>query len=158
MKIDITKILLFIILAILGWNLVSGLFNTEDVEKDLLREQLVQQSKLIKSGEGRYEKLLDDYHDQKSLLEELKSSNKDLYKDIKKSNEEIVALTLTTVPSESDIDEIPSIIAAAEPPSTWSYGDDGFVTAITGASLRETAKLKDPPTGVYAVVELYSTT
>lgn len=106
MKIDITKVLLFIIVAILGWNLVSGLFNTKDKEKDLLREQLVQQSRLIKSGEGRYEKLLNDYHDQKSLLEELKSSNKDLYKDIQKSNEEIVALTKVVLKFEDKLDSL----------------------------------------------------
>lgn len=106
MKIDVTKILLFIILILIGYNTIKNYLFPDNSEFEKLRKELVTTSELVKLKDGRYEKLLNDYNTSKELLKSLKKSNEELYRDIKKSNEKVVAVTQALIGFKDKFDSL----------------------------------------------------
>jgi hypothetical protein len=106
MKINVTKILLFVILALMGYNTVKDYFFPDNSEFEKIRKELVTTSELVKLKDGRYEKLLNDYNSSKELLKDLKNSNQSLYRDIKKSNEKVVAVTRALIGFKDKLDSL----------------------------------------------------
>lgn len=62
-----------------------------------LRKSIIANDSLTKEKDGQYAKLVDYYKSEKDLKNELKESNKELYKTIKSENERILSLTKAVI-------------------------------------------------------------
>lgn len=85
---------LYIIIAILALMIMYlAFFKKDDDKYDTLRREMVKSNTLLKVSEGNYKKLVDDYNTSSDLMDSLLKTNKDLHKDIEKSNDKVVSLT-----------------------------------------------------------------
>lgn len=73
---------------------------TDDLKKSILSSDL-----LVKESEGRYAKLVDYYNTEKDLRNQLKRSNEDLYRIIKKQDERLLSITSSVVSLQNKLDE-----------------------------------------------------
>jgi hypothetical protein len=62
-----------------------------------LKKSIIASDRLTKEADGRYAKLVDYYASQGDLMKELKESNKDLYKTIKKQDERLLSITSSII-------------------------------------------------------------
>jgi uncharacterized membrane-anchored protein YhcB (DUF1043 family) len=74
-----------------------------DRDIDELKKSIIASDKLTKEADGRYAKLVDYYASQGDLMKELKDSNKDLYKTIKKQDERLLSITSSIITLDSKI-------------------------------------------------------
>jgi hypothetical protein len=91
----IGAILLSIILILLFKN--CQIQNGADKELDTLKKSIIASDKLTKEANGRYSKLVDYYASNGDLMKELKESNHDLYKTIKKQDERLLSITSSII-------------------------------------------------------------
>jgi uncharacterized membrane-anchored protein YhcB (DUF1043 family) len=68
-----------------------------------LKKSIIASDKLTKEADGRYAKLVDYYASQGDLMKELKDSNKDLYKTIKKQDERLLSITSSIITLDQKI-------------------------------------------------------
>jgi len=68
-----------------------------------LKKSIIASDKLTKEADGRYAKLVDYYASQGDLMKELKESNKDLYKTIKKQDERLLSITSSIITLDQKI-------------------------------------------------------
>jgi hypothetical protein len=74
-----------------------------DRDIDELKKSIIASDKLTKEADGRYAKLVDYYASEKDLMKELKESNEDLYKTIKKQDERLLSITSSIITLDSKI-------------------------------------------------------
>jgi uncharacterized membrane-anchored protein YhcB (DUF1043 family) len=72
-------------------------------ELDDLKKSIIASDKLTKEADGRYAKLVDYYATQGDLMKDIKESNKDLYKTIKKQDERLLSITSSIITLDSKI-------------------------------------------------------
>jgi len=100
-----------IIGAILVSAIVMLLFKNCQIQKgadreiDELKKSIIASDKLTKEANGRYVKLVDYYASQGDLMKELKESNKDLYRTIKKQDERLLSITSSIITLDQKIVE-----------------------------------------------------
>jgi len=84
--------ILIIIIALL---LFKNCQLQRDTDREIndLKKSIIASDKLTKEANGRYAKLVDYYATQGDLMKDLKESNKDLYKTIKKQDERLLSIT-----------------------------------------------------------------
>jgi len=101
------KISIGILVLLLSWVLLTlNRIKSESVDQlDSLKKSIIASDSLIRESEGRYSKLVDYYHTEKELKNELKDSNRELYEIIKKQNERILILSNSIVTLKSAISE-----------------------------------------------------
>jgi hypothetical protein len=58
-----------------------------------LKKSIIQSDRLTKEANGQYAKLVDYYNSERALIRDLKESNRDLYKTIKKQDERLLSIT-----------------------------------------------------------------
>lgn len=68
-----------------------------------LKKSIIASDKLTKEADGRYAKLVDYYATQGDLMKELKESNRDLYKTIKKQDERLLSITNSIITLDSKV-------------------------------------------------------
>ena len=76
-----------------------------DREIDELKKSIITSDKLTKEANGRYAKLVDYYASQGDLMKELKESNKDLYRTLKKQDERLLSITRSIITLDQKIVE-----------------------------------------------------
>ena len=77
----------------------------KDADRDIddLKKSIIASDKLTKEANGRYSKLVDYYVSQGDLMKELKESNRDLYKTIKKQDERLLSITSSIITLDKKI-------------------------------------------------------
>ncbi len=100
----ILLIVLIIIIVFLGWKL-DYLKSKNDDALDVLKKSIIINDSLTKEADGRYVKLVNYYNTEKDLKNELKKSNEDLYKVIKKEGEKILSLTSAVITLQGIVNE-----------------------------------------------------
>lgn len=95
---------LILVILILAWRVG---FNNKKFEEatDELKKSIIESDSLRKEADGRYAKLVDYYNTEKDLKKELKESNEELYKVIKKQNERILSLTSAVITLQGQLSE-----------------------------------------------------
>lgn len=68
-----------------------------------LKKSIIASDKLTKEADGRYAKLVDYYATQGDLMKDLKESNRDLYKTIKKQDERLLSITNSIITLDSKV-------------------------------------------------------
>ena len=68
-----------------------------------LKKSIIASDKLTKEAAGRYAKLVDYYATQGDLMKDLKESNRDLYKTIKKQDERLLSITNSIITLDSKV-------------------------------------------------------
>ena len=101
---SILLIILLVIILFLGWKINSINESNEDVQ-DALKKSIIMNDSLTKEADGRYAKLVNYYNTEKDLKNELKKSNEDLYKVIKKEDEKILNLTSAVITLQGIVNE-----------------------------------------------------
>jgi hypothetical protein len=96
-------VLIFVIL-ILAWR-TDYLIKQNQKDNDEYKKYIISKDSLLKESDGRYSKLVDYYNTEKDLKNELKKSNEELYKVIRKQGERILSLTNVVVSLEGKINE-----------------------------------------------------
>lgn len=91
----IGAILITIIVLLLFKNCQLQRESSSEIED--LKKSIIASDKLTKEANGRYAKLVDYYSTQGDLMKELKESNKDLYKTIKKQDERLLSITSSII-------------------------------------------------------------
>lgn len=88
--------ILIIIIALL---LFKNCQLQRDTDREIndLKKSIIASDKLTKEANGRYAKLVDYYATQGDLMKDLKESNKDLYKTIKKQDERLLSITSSII-------------------------------------------------------------
>jgi len=94
--------ILIIIIALLFFKNCQ-LQKDSDRELDYLKKSIIASDKLTKEADGRYSKLVDYYATQGDLMKDIKESNKDLYKTIKKQDERLLSITSSIITLDSKI-------------------------------------------------------
>jgi hypothetical protein len=97
-------VILILLLLFFGWRM-EGMRSEAVRQNDELKKSIIASDKLTMESEGRYAKLVDYYRTEKDLIKELKNTNSDLAKDIKKQNERILSLTSTVITFKSALEE-----------------------------------------------------
>ena len=99
----ITIAILLLLVIWISWRLehIKGRYSDES---DMLRKSIIAADSLVKEADGRYAKLVNYYNSEKDLKKQLKESNDNLYKIIKKQNERILSLTNTVITLQGKID------------------------------------------------------
>jgi len=100
----ILLMILIIIIIFLGWKL-NYLKSKNDESLDALKKSIIMNDSLNKEADGRYAKLVNHYNTEKDLKKELKKSNEDLYKIIKKEGEKILSLTSAVITLQGIVNE-----------------------------------------------------
>lgn len=102
-KFYISMVLCMILLILfLAWR-IGGLKNNNSEDIEALRKSIIESDSLKKERDGQYAKLVDYYNSEKDLKEQLKNSNKELYKTIKKQDERILSLTSAVISLEGAV-------------------------------------------------------
>lgn len=76
-----------------------------DRELDEIKKSIIEKDRLVKEKDGTYAKLVDYYNSEKELKNQLKKSNDELFKVIKKQNERILSLTNAVVSLQGQVSE-----------------------------------------------------
>lgn len=95
---------LILVVLFLAWRVGGKNKKIDDVAEELKRS-IIENDSLKKEENGRYAKLVDYYKTDKDLKTELKESNSDLYKVIKKQNERILSLTSAVITLQGQVSE-----------------------------------------------------
>jgi len=95
---------LIVIIIFLGWKL-SYLRDKNNDALDELKKSIIMNDSLTKEADGRYVKLVNYYNTEKDLKEQLKKSNEDLYKIIKKNDEKLLSLTSAVITLQGSMSE-----------------------------------------------------
>jgi hypothetical protein len=95
---------LILIILFLGFKINQNQKESSNTIKDL-RKSIIALDSLQKEADGRYSKLVNYYASEKELLNDLKNSNSELFKQIKKQDERILSLTKVVISLESKISE-----------------------------------------------------
>jgi hypothetical protein len=99
---DILLIALIGVLCFLSWKL-NKTQNDSIAETEKLRKSIIANDKLLKEKDGQYAKLVNYYKSQRDLINELKSTNGDLYKTIKKQDERLLSLTNVVISMDKKV-------------------------------------------------------
>jgi hypothetical protein len=105
-KVTQNRVLYGIIIVLILWLIGSDWINKRNQSKmmEQLQEQnksIVEMDKTTKEKDGQYAKLVYYFDSQKDLMNQLKESNDDLAKTVKKQDERILMLTNTVISMES---------------------------------------------------------
>lgn len=95
---------LILVVLFLAWRVGRNNNKFEDAANEL-KKSIIDSDSLKKEADGRYAKLVDYFNTEKDLKNELKSSNEELYKVIKKQNERILSLTNAVITLQGQISE-----------------------------------------------------
>jgi hypothetical protein len=95
---------LIIAVLFLSWR-IGILKNSSKDALDDMKKSIIATDKLTKEKDGQYAKLVDYYKSEKDLKKELKASNEELYKTIKKQGERILSLTSAVVSLQGAVSE-----------------------------------------------------
>jgi hypothetical protein len=99
-----TFVILIIIILAFVWNIHTNISEYSD-SIDSLKQSIINSDSLVKEADGRYAKLVNYYNDESELKEQLKNSNLDLYKIIKRQEERILSLTTIVVTLKNEINK-----------------------------------------------------
>lgn len=104
------RVLYGIIIVLILWLIGSDWMNKRRQQSllDEMQEQnkmIVQLDETTKEKDGQYAKLVNYFESDKSLMNELKEGNKELAKQIKKSDERILMLTSTVISLREEISQ-----------------------------------------------------
>lgn len=97
-------IVLILLLGWLIWRLESAKKEAFNQSEELKKSILASDS-LVKEADGRYAKLVNYYNTERDLKKELKKSNAELYKIIKKQDERILSLSNSIITLKSTVEE-----------------------------------------------------
>ena len=97
----IGAILIIIIVLLLFKNCQIQKGATDEIND--LKKSIIASDKLTKEADGRYAKLVDYYATQGDLMKDLKESNRDLYKTIKKQDERLLSITNSIITLDSKV-------------------------------------------------------
>jgi hypothetical protein len=100
----ILLIILIIIIIFLGWR-IGSIKNSSTDAVEALKKSIIMNDSLTKEADGRYAKLVNYYNTENDLKGQLKDSNIELYKVIKKEGEKILSLTNAIVTLQGQISE-----------------------------------------------------
>ncbi len=102
---------LYVFILILSLLLVFNHCDKINLEKDLSEQirvnniEIVKNSKLIKEKDGQYSKFVNNFNEQKDLLNQLKEENKNLYKTLKNNDEKLLMINNSLITLKSKIIE-----------------------------------------------------
>lgn len=96
--------ILLLLVVWISWRLEYIKGKSSD-ESDMLRKSIIKSDSLTKEAAGRYAKLVDYYYSERDLKKQLKDSNLDLYKIVKKQNERILSLTGAVITLQGKVDD-----------------------------------------------------
>lgn len=89
---SILIIILIFLLIFFAWRM-EGMRSEAERQNEELKKSIIASDKLLKESDGRYSKLVDYYKTGLELNKELKSTNSELAKEIKKQDERLLSLT-----------------------------------------------------------------
>ncbi len=95
---------LIIVVLFLAWRIGRNNNKFEEAA-DELKKSIIEGDSLKKEADGRYAKLVDYYNTEKDLKKELKETNEELYKVIKKQNERLLSLTNAVITLQGQVSE-----------------------------------------------------
>ena len=95
---------LIITILFLSWRIGLLKNSTQDALDDM-KKSIIESDSLKKEKDGQYAKLVDYYKSEKELKKELKETNEELYKVIKKQNERILSLTNAVITLQGQVSE-----------------------------------------------------
>lgn len=95
-------IVLILFVLIFQWMLYSNLKGSSETI-DSLKKSIIDSDSLKKEADGQYSKLVNYYSSETELKDQLKESNEDLYKIIKKQEERILSLSSVVYTLRSEI-------------------------------------------------------
>jgi hypothetical protein len=87
---------LLIIIILMAFR-IGNIQNTADHETSDLKKSIIASDKLVKEADGRYSKLVNYYASERTLINDLKESNIELYKTIKQQGEKILNITSAVI-------------------------------------------------------------
>jgi len=96
--------IMIIVVIFLSWKVGSS-NNGNDKELIALRKSIIANDSLTKEKDGQYAKLVDYYNSEKDLKNELKQTNEELFKTIKKQNERLLSLTNVVITLQDMVSE-----------------------------------------------------
>jgi uncharacterized membrane-anchored protein YhcB (DUF1043 family) len=111
MKLNIKDKILFGIIMVLMLLLFLGNCKNSKITKQLYEEKIktnkaiVESDVLKKEKDGQYAKLVNNFNDQKDMVNILKNQNKDLYKEIKSNNEKLLMVNNSVISLASKMSE-----------------------------------------------------
>lgn len=97
-------VILILVLSLIFSKLTPGP-SKKDI-KELERRHEIEKDSLKKLYDGRYTKLVRDIETEKSLKEELKEKNKELYDELEEARDKIISLTSIVISLEDQLDVI----------------------------------------------------
>ena len=100
----ILLVIMLIIIIFLGWR-IRSIENKGDAAQEALKKSIIMNDSLTKEADGRYAKLVNYYNTEGDLKSELKKSNEELYKVVKKGDERILSLTNAVVTLQGVVSE-----------------------------------------------------
>ena len=95
---------LILVILFLAWRVGFNNKKFEDVA-DELKKSIIESDSLKKERDGQYAKLVNYYSSDRDLKNEIKGSNEELYKTIKKQNERILSLTSAVITLQGQVDK-----------------------------------------------------
>lgn len=104
-KILFGTIIVLILLLILGNCKNSRITNELYSERTKANKAIVEADVLKKEKDGQYAKLVNNFNDQKDMINILKDQNKDLYKELKTNNEKLLMVNNSVISLASKMDE-----------------------------------------------------
>lgn len=96
--------ILIIIILFLSWR-IGNIKNINDDAQDVLKKSIIFNDSLTKEADGQFSKLVNYYNTEKDLKKELKKSNEELYYLVKKNNEKILSLMNTVITLQGVVNE-----------------------------------------------------
>lgn len=95
---------LLLVVLFLSWRIGDLKSDNQDTDEEM-RKSIIAGASLVKEANGRYSKLVNYYNSEKDLKKELKETNEELYKTIKKQNERILSLTNAVISLQGAVSE-----------------------------------------------------
>lgn len=98
------KFIIIAVLAIWIFTMKSCGDSRNDSEKEALMKEILKLDKTVQESNGAYKKLVDNFNDQRDLMNEVKAFNKDLAKTIKKNDEKLLMVTNAVISFDNKLD------------------------------------------------------